>query len=104
MSAIINLYIKKETLETLLKGIEKKGLNGIGVDVSINNESNKYDQDATMTVSQNKEDRQAKKPKFYIGNGRVVWTDGLISVKKKHDTEPENKEIETDWVTGDLPF
>lgn len=34
---------------------------------------------------QTKEERDQKKPKNYVFNGKVVWTDGVIKASKKLD-------------------
>jgi hypothetical protein len=51
-------------------------------------------------VSQNKEERDSKKEKFYVGNGRVFWTDGNISVAEQPQAKVSKKEEEF----LDLPF
>ena len=110
MSSLSNLYLKKETLETLLKGVNAKNLNGIDITVSINDEVKTFEgkngtvvQNVSAFVSQNKEERDSKKEKFYVGNGRVFWTDGNISVAEQPQNNVANgkkKEEEHD----DLPF
>ena len=83
MSSLNSLYIKKEALETLLKGVNAKGLKGIELTLSINDEGNQYDQNISAYVAQTKEEREAKKPKFYVGNGKTFYTDGKIQVPTK---------------------
>lgn len=97
MSALAEIYIKKETLQTLLSVLEKKGDEGKGVSitVSIGNETNSYGQNVSSFVSQTKEQREAKKEKFFVGNGKVFWTDGSISVAKSQpeaSTQAQNTE------------
>jgi len=101
MSSLSTLYIKKETLQTLLKGLEAKGENGIAINVSINDEANQYNQNVSAFVGQSKEDREAKKPKYYIGNGRTVWTDGTI---KAIPYEDKGVQAEAESSKDDLPF
>lgn len=103
MSSLSNIYIKVETLETLLKVVKAKAEKGLSIDISISDEANKYEQNVTAYVSQTKEQREAKKERFYVGNGKTFWTDGKISIPKKaetHDATPIAKEEEAD----DLPF
>lgn len=91
MSSLNSLYIKKETLMTLFHTLDKKGEKGIEITLSINDDVNDYDQNISAYVSQSKEEREAKKQKFYIGNGKTFWTDGKITVAKKkevHNAEP----------------
>ena len=47
--------------------------------------------------SQTVEEREAKKQRNYLGNGKVVWTDGNVCVAEKEVVD-ESKE------TSDLPF
>lgn len=110
MSSLNSLYIKKETLETLLKVVTKKGEKGVELTVNINDESNQYGQNVSAFVSQTKEQREAKKDRFYVGNGKTFWTDGKIHVPAKPDSLPpsdiggpgySNNEDEND---DDLPF
>jgi len=39
MSALGEIFIKKETLETLLRGVNAKGITGIGITISINDQA-----------------------------------------------------------------
>lgn len=78
MSLLADIYIKKETLEVLLKTIEKKGGKAISITVSVEDEAGNYDQNLSAYVSQSKEDREAKKNKFYVGNGKVFWNNGKV--------------------------
>jgi hypothetical protein len=51
-----------------------------------------------MYKEQTKEERDAKAPKQYIGNGKVFWTDGKITKAEKKQTGAPQSE------GGDLPF
>ena len=105
MSSLNSLYIKKETLETLLKVVNKKGEKGVELTVSINDEANDYDQNVSAWVSQSKEHREAKKPRFFTGNGRTFWTNGVIQVpKKKDEGEVHDAQVVDDSDEDDLPF
>lgn len=107
MSALVNVYIKKETLVKILAVLEKKNENSINIDLSINDKSNDYGQNVSAYVSQTKEQREAKKDKFYIGNGKVFWTDGKIEIGKKietHEAKPISESTTTDADDDGLPF
>jgi hypothetical protein len=54
--------------------------------VSISDQVNEYGQNVSMYVEQTKEERDAKKTRQYVGNGKVVWTDGNIT-KAQKETE-----------------
>ena len=103
MSSLSNIYIKVETLDTLLNVVKKKGEKGVSIDISINEQTNDYGQNLSAYVSQTKEQREEKKPKFYVGNGKVFYTDGKIEVAKKKEVH-EATPIATEEETEDLPF
>lgn len=85
MSTLINLSIK--------------GKDGYkNYTISVSDETNQYGQNVVMYEAQTKEEREAKQPKKYIGNGSVVWTDGTIKVAEKKDKPQETKESDI------LPF
>lgn len=103
MSALGDIYFKKETLQTLVDVLNKKGENGISITVSINDESNEWGQNISAFVSQSKEDREAKKKKFYTGNGRVFWNDGkIVNGEKQPAVIPSDSG--TDDEPDSLPF
>jgi hypothetical protein len=76
-----------------------KGKKGVYYEfiVSLNDETNQYGQNVSISDSQTLEEREAKKPKLYLGNGEVVWTNDMIKLAKKETTQEEP-------VTNDLPF
>ena len=100
MGSLSSLYIKKETLEMLLKGVNAKSEKGIELTISINEDTNSYGQNLTSYVSQSKEQRAAKKDKYYVGNGKVFWTDGKIAVAAGKDVN----NIEVKEEESDLPY
>lgn len=53
--------------------------------VAVNDES-KYGNNVSVFDSQTQEEREAKKPKEYLGNGRVFWTDGNVVLAEKDDS------------------
>jgi len=97
MSALINVSLRVDKLpkEKFVSG--KDGAVYYNFTVSVNDESNPYGQNVSLTDSQTKEEREAKKPKTYLGNGNVVWTNGEIKLaEKKAEVVKE--------VESDLPF
>lgn len=101
MSTLLDLYIKENTLQTLLDTVRKKGEKGIALTVSVSDESNEYGQNVSAYVSQSKEQREEKKPRFYAGNGKVFWTDGKI-VKADKKSDPVS--AQEDDGGNELPF
>ena len=102
MSAIINLNLRVDALpkEKFVKG--KDGKVYYNFTISINDDTNQFGQNVTAIDSQTKEEREAKKPKNYLGNGSVVWTDGKI-VAVKRDTQEMAKQTSKE-ESADLPF
>ena len=93
MAALSEIFIKRETLETLLSVLSKKegkDAEGIKITVSLSDEAKNYGQNVSAYVSQTKEQREAKKPIFYIGNGKTFWTKGETPIPKK-ETKEESK-------------
>jgi hypothetical protein len=65
------------------------------IQISTSDETNQFGQNVTALVPQTKEEREAKKPKTYLGNGKVFWTNGQISVadKKAEATKDDGEDL-----------
>ena len=103
MATLLDIYLKVETLETILATLKKKNEKGISLTLSVSDDSNKWGQNVSAYVSQSKEQREEKAPKFYVGNGRVFWTTGEISKGEK----PDDGVVEAEVIpneTDKLPF
>ena len=101
MSTLINASIRVDKLpkEKFIKG--KDGAVYYNLTISIQDES-RYGNNVGIFDSQTKEEREAKKSRNYLGNGKVVWTDGsVILAEKEEETEEVVVESENDKV---LPF
>ncbi|RPG62543.1 MAG: hypothetical protein CBD98_002190 [Flavobacteriaceae bacterium TMED238] len=70
--------------------------------ISISDFTNEYGQNISMYDEQTEEERNAKTPKKYIGNGKVFWTDGKVSVATKDSKETAKQVVSAD--SDDLPF
>ncbi|PIX15952.1 hypothetical protein COZ71_08940 [Candidatus Desantisbacteria bacterium CG_4_8_14_3_um_filter_40_12] len=103
MSTLLDLFVKLDTLKTLVSTLEKKAEKGISLTVSISDDSNEYGQNVSAYVSQTKEQREAQVKRFYTGNGKVFWTDGKITKAEKKQDLPVTpaKDI---GDRSDLPF
>lgn len=104
MSSLSSIYIKKETLQTLLDVVTKKGEKGLEITVSISDESNQWGQNVAAYVSQTKEQREEKKPRFYVGNGSCFWNDGKISKVVKPEEQAPAPTTASTSDNGDFPF
>lgn len=101
MSALINFSLRVDKLpkEKFVAG--KDGAHYYNGTISINDETNEWGQNVSIIDSQTKEERDAKKPKTYLGNGKVVWNDGKITNAVK--TEKAQEAVTADGG-DDLPF
>lgn len=100
MSAIVNFSINVEDIDKsrLIKG--KKG-SYLNLTMSINDET-KFGNNASISVSQSKEEREAKEAKTYLGNGKVVWmSDAGVTVAER---EQELSTSTSAASEDDLPF
>lgn len=86
--------VEKFPKEKYIKG--KKGVYQ-NVTMVIADEVDQFGYNAKLYVSQTAEERKAQLKKIYLGNGRVVWTDGIINLA-------EQKETTDNDLPTDLPF
>jgi hypothetical protein len=98
MSAIINYSLRVDKLpkEKFIAG--KDGAVYVNLTMSLNDET-RFGNNASIYISQTKEENESKKPRTYIGNGKVVWNNGSIV-----NAEKEVKEAVQEEVESDLPF
>jgi len=99
MGSIINASIRVDKLpkEKFIKG--KDGAVYYNLTISVNDET-RYGNNVAITDSQTKEEREAKKPRNYLGNGKVVWTNGEITVAEKE----QKLDIISGTESSDLPI
>jgi len=100
MSALINfnLNVAKLPKEKFVAG--KDGAVYVNLTMAINDET-RYGNNTSIYVNQTKEEREAKKQRQYLGNGKVVWTDNnIVLAEREQEAEqaPQQKEV------ADLPF
>ena len=100
MSLLItaNVNVAKLPKEKFIKG--KDGSIWYNITISVNDES-RFGNNVWLYDPQTKEEREAKKNKHTLGNGRVVWTDGnvILAEQDKTVTEPVLEKAKED-----LPF
>lgn len=106
MAHMNDLYVKLDVLETLVKTIKAKGEKGIALTIATNNEANQYGQNVSAWVSQKQDEKD--KPRFYVGNGRVVWVDSNSNVfKPERNSQPSSgvqDAVIVDEGDSQLPF
>ncbi|RLI50165.1 hypothetical protein DRO61_04205 [Candidatus Bathyarchaeota archaeon] len=108
MASIIatSIDLTKIPKDKIING--KKG-KYLPITITINDELDNYGNNGPVTVQQTKEERDAKVEKVYLGNVKVVWTNGdnvevaPKSVDASHAGAP--KPVMTkEEVVDDLPF
>lgn len=102
MSAIITYSLRVDKLpkEKFIAG--KDGAVYVNLTMTVNDET-RYGNNTSIYVSQTQEEREAKKPKTYIGNGKVVWNNGTI-VNAEREEQSNQIEQEATTESADLPF
>ena len=75
MAQIINAYVKLEVLEQVVAALKAKNEKGFGFTIAVNDEARNYGQNVSSYANQTKEQREAKKEKFWFANGKTVWSD-----------------------------
>lgn len=103
MSALGTIYLKRETLKTILEVLEKKDQKGIEITFSVNNDSDVYGQNVSSWISQSKEERDSGKKRFFTGSGKIIWHDSKIVKGEKPSDNPTPPVSGTD-EDDDLPW
>jgi hypothetical protein len=77
----------------------------LNVTISINDQTDAYGNNVSVTESQTKEERDLKTSKRYIGNGKVVYTNGDVKVAEKQDKPLQTASQKfAQQEQDDLPF
>jgi hypothetical protein len=111
MGLLISASIKASELKKIdpNKVIKGKQDNYIPILISINDDS-KYGKNVSISVQQEKEERDNKTPKHFLGNGSVIWTDGTVKKGVKEDEDNNSGSFDTTSpaksgaLDNDLPF
>jgi hypothetical protein len=96
-----SLDVSKITKSKLVKG--QKG-NYANVTISINDEADQYGNLASIYESQTKEEREAKAPKVYLGNAKLVWSTEGGSTAKQNSNTPTPSPAPVIEEGEELPF
>ena len=79
MASLSEIYVKKSTLETILKALnakQGKDAEGVKLTISLSDQTNNFGLNVRAYIAQTNEQRAAKKPLFYVGNGKTFWSKG----------------------------
>ena len=102
MASIIKTSINLNEIPKDKIFIGKKG-KYLPITITLNDELDQFGNQGPVVVEQTKEERDAKAPKTYLGNVKVVWTNGT-------NVEPAPRDNQSAPATApaaaneDLPF
>ena len=103
MSTLIKAWIDINKIPTEEFKLLDNGNRRYSFMIAVDDNTNKdYYTNASIYSDQTKDEREAKKKRFYTGNGKVIWTDGNINVAESKPYEGNEIKIET--VEPDPPF
>ena len=105
MASIIKANIDLNKIPKDKIYVVKKG-KYLPVTITINDELGNYGDSGPIIVEQSKEERDAKAPKVYLGNVKVVWTNGTnVDVAPREDGQQQSAPVAaTATSDNDLPF
>ena len=83
--------------------IGKKG-KYLPITITLNDELDQFGNQGPVSVQQTKEERDAKTAKTYLGNVKVVWTNGDNVAVAPRDDQPQQASAPSAAVADDLPF
>jgi len=104
MAGIIKTSINLDKIpkEKIVNGKKGRYLNIV---VTVNDEVDQFGNQGPVVVDQTKEERDTKAEKVYLGNCKVVWTNGTMPEPPPYDGAP-TKQAPAAKVDAadDLPF
>ncbi len=74
------------------------------ITITLNDEVDQFGNQGPVCVEQTKEERDAKTAKTYLGNVKVVWTNGENVATAPRDGMPQQAAPQPATVEDDLPF
>jgi len=105
MASIIkaNINLNDIPKEKIYKG--KKG-SYLPIVITLNDDLDNYGNQGPVIVEQSKDERDAKASKVYLGNVKVVWTNGInVSAAPREDSNaPRATAAAAPAASDDLPF
>ena len=102
MAGIIKTSINLNMIpkDKIIQG--KKG-KYLPITITVNDEPDQFGNQGPVVVDQTKEERDAKAPKTYLGNVRVVWTNGdNVAAAPRSDAPQSQPKVNVE--KEDLPF
>ena len=103
MASIIKGNINLDNIPKDKIFIGKKG-KYLPITITINDEVDQFGNQGPICVEQSKEERDAKTPKTYLSNVKVVWTNGTNVPAAPRDGGQQAPQANTQPQADDLPF
>jgi hypothetical protein len=104
MASIIKTSINLDLIDKSKIIMGKKG-KYLPITIVINDEVDNYGNQGPVTIEQSKDERESKAPKVYLGNAKVVWTNGTnVSAAPRTDQQPQATNNSAQAPEDDLPF
>ena len=104
MASIIKTSINLNDIPKDKIYVGKKG-KYLPITITLNDELDQFGNQGPVVVEQTKEERDAKAPKTYLGNVKVVWTNGTFPEPVKLDQPAAMPQPQAaPQVEDDLPF
>jgi hypothetical protein len=91
MASIIKTSINLNAIpkDKIIDG--KKG-KYLPITITINDETDQFGNQGPVMVEQSKDERDSKAPKVYLGNVKVVWTNGKMLMQHQEQINNSNKQ------------
>ena len=104
MAGIVKASINLSAIDKS-KIIDGKKGKYLPITITINDEPDQFGNQGPVCMEQTKEEREAKVAKKYLGNCKVVWTDGVFPEPNRDNQQapPQNKP-QAVAADPDLPF
>ena len=102
MAGIIKASINLNAIDKS-KIIEGKKGKYLPITITVNDEPDQFGNQGPVIVQQTKEEREAKVDKVYLGNVKVVWTNGDNVAAAPRTDQPQQAAV-SQPQDDDLPF
>ena len=104
MASIIKTSINLDQIDKSKIYIGKKG-KYLPITITLNDELDNFGNNGPIIIEQTKEEREAKAPKTYLGNVKVVWTNGTnVATPPREDAQGQQAPTSFAAQSDDLPF
>ena len=108
MAGIIKTSINLSAIPKDRIIIGKKG-KYLPIAITVNDEPDQFGNQGPVCLEQSKEEREAKVAKTYLGNVKVLWTNGTFPDKIPYEgggqqQQPQNNKPQAVAADPDLPF